>query len=264
MKAKDRSRAVSLPPFRRCAKRCGNIISAVARVSLIAQLLAPEAVIADDTFSAQIDDGVHRYFTQRLSEKASAQGWNGLRFTQKVLALPADLPHRPCPQPLQVETQQQPSSVLGRQRIALTCSVQPDSSITVTAQATVFIKAVVATRVLEREEPITEGMLALQEIPVGKQERTFYSRLDQVAGLSAKRRIRTHQTITQDMLASPWLVRRGERVLMQARHGVIQANTEGEALADGRKDDVIRVKNVTSGKVIEAQVTGIGVVSSTF
>ena len=60
---------------------------------------------------------------------------------------------------------------------------QPDSSITVTAQATVFIKAVVAIQVLEREAPITEGMLTLQEIPVGKQERTFYSRIDQVAGL---------------------------------------------------------------------------------
>ena len=51
---------------------------------------------------------------------------------------------------------------------------------------------------------------------------------------------------------------------MQAQHGAIQANTEGEALADGRKGDVIRVKNVASGKVIDAQVTGIGVVSSTF
>ena len=264
MNKRDRSDAVSFPPLGRCAQRCGNGISAFAAISLIALLLAPEVVNADDAFGAQIDDGVHRYFTQRLGEKASAEDWKGLRFTQKVFALPADLPQRACPQPLQVETEQQPSSVLGRKRITLTCSGHPDSSITVTAQATVFIKAVVATQVLEREEPITVEMLALQEIPVGKQERTFYSRIDQVTGLSAKRRIRAQQALTQDMLASPWLVRRGERLVMQARHNVIQASTQGEALEDGRKGDVIRVKNVTSGKVIEAQVTGIGVVNSTF
>lgn len=264
MNKRDRSDAVSFPPLGRCAQRCGNGISAFAAINLIALLLAPEAVSADDTFSAQIDDGVHRYFTQRLSEKASAEAWNGLRFTQKVFALPADLPQRACPQPLQVETEQQPSSVLGRKRVRLTCVGQPDSSITVTAQATVFIRAVVATQILEREEPITGAMLAVREVSLGKQDQAYFNRINQVEGLSAKRRIRADQALTQEMLTSPWLVRRGERVVMQARHGAIQANTEGEALADGRKGDVIRVKNVTSGKVIEAQVTGIGVVSSTF
>ena len=264
MKLRDRSDAVSLPPVRRRASGCGKVISAFAAVSWVALLLASEAVSADDTFSAQIDDGVHRYFTQRLNEKATAQGWKELRFTQKVLALPADLPHRACPQPLQVETEHPPSSVLGRQRVRLTCAGQPDSSLTVTAQATVFIKAVVASQILEREEPITQEMLTLREVRVSKQDQALFNRIDQVEGLSAKRRIRAHQALTQEMLTSPWLVRRGERVAMQARHGAIQANTEGEALADGRKGDVIRVKNVTSGTVIEAQVTGIGVVSSTY
>ena len=264
MNKRDPSDAVSFPLLGRCAQRCGNAISAFTAISLIALLLRPEAVNADDTFSAQIDDGVHRYFTQRLSEKASVEAWNGLRFTQKVFALPADLPQRACPQPLQIETEQQPSSVLGRKRIRLTCVGQPDSSITVTAQATVFIRAVVATQILEREEPITGAMLAVREVPLGKQDQAYFNRINQVEGLSAKRRIRADQALTQEMLTSPWLVRRGERVVMQARHGAIQANTDGEALADGRKGDVIRVKNVTSGKVIEAQVTGIGVVSSTF
>lgn len=264
MKLRDRSDAVSLPPPRRHVPGCGKVISAFAALNVIALLLAPEIVSAQETFSEQIDDGVHRYFTQRLRVKATDQGWKGLRFTQKVLALPADLPQQACPQPLQVETGQQPSSVLGRQRITLTCSGHPDSSITVTAQATVFIKAVVATQVLEREEPITRGMLTLREVRVSRQDQAYFNWIDQVEGLSARRRIRADQALTQEMLTSPWLVRRGQRVTMQARHGVIQANTEGEALADGRKGDVIRVKNVTSGKVIEAQVTGIGVVSSTF
>ena len=264
MKSRDRTDAVSLPPFRRRTQGCGKAISAFTAACLIALLQVPEAVSADDAFSAQIDEGVHRYFTQRLSEKASAQGWNGLRFTQKVFALPSDLPNHPCPHPLQVEAEQKPSSILGRKRIRLTCVGQPDSSITVTAQATVWIKAVVADQVLEREEPITRQMIALREVPVGKQDSGFFNRIDQVEGLSAKRRIRAHQALRQEMLTSPWLVRRGERVAMQARHGVIQASTEGEALTDGRKGDIIRVKNVTSGKVIEAQVTGIGVVSSTY
>ncbi|MCH4875725.1 flagellar basal body P-ring formation protein FlgA [Pseudomonas sp. TMW22091] len=264
MKSRDRSDAVSLPPFRRLAQRCGTVISAFAVASLIGLLPVPRAMSADDTYRAQIDDGVRRYFTQRLSERAADQGWQGLRFTQKVFALPTDLPGLKCPQPLQVEAEQQPSSVLGRKRVRLTCAGQPASSITVTAQATVFIRAVVATQVLEREEPISEAMLTVREVSLGKQDQAYFNRIDQVEGLSAKRRIRADQALTQEMLTSPWLVRRGQRVTMQARHGAIQANTEGEALTDGRKGDVIRVKNVTSGKIIEAQVTGVGVVSSTY
>ncbi|MNN87558.1 flagellar basal body P-ring biosynthesis protein FlgA [compost metagenome] len=66
------------------------------------------------------------------------------------------------------------------------------------------------------------------------------------------------------MLVSPWLVRRGERVSMVARHGDTQAVTQGEALENGRKGQVIRVKNLASGSIIDAQVTEPGTVTSTF
>lgn len=44
----------------------------------------------------------------------------------------------------------------------------------------------------------------------------------------------------------------------------ISASATGEALANGRAGEVIRVRNLGSQKVIEAQVVEEGVVTSTF
>ena len=45
---------------------------------------------------------------------------------------------------------------------------------------------------------------------------------------------------------------RGERVTVVANHGDIHASTAGEAQQDGRLGMVIRVRNIASGKIIEA------------
>jgi len=53
-------------------------------------------------------------------------------------------------------------------------------------------------------------------------------------------------------------------VKIVASHDGIEASTNGEALADGQPGEVIRVRNVRSGKVIDAKVVEEGVVTSTF
>ena len=107
-------------------------------------------------------------------------------------------------------------------------------------------------------------MLGYQEVPVTRQSTGLFNKVDEVVGLSAKRRTRSQQVLTRDMLVAPWLVRRGERVTVLANHGDIHASTQGEAQQDGRLGMVIRVKNTASGKIIEAKVIGSGKVSSTF
>ena len=133
-----------------------------------------------------------------------------------------------------------------------------------TSQATVYIQAVAAAQIIERGQLITRAMLGLREVPVTRQSSGLFNTVDEVVGLSAKRRTRSQQVLSRDMLVAPWLVRRGERVTVVANHGDIYASTPGEAQQDGRLGMVIRVRNTASGKIIEAKVIGSGKVSSTF
>jgi flagella basal body P-ring formation protein FlgA len=264
MKSKVLETAVPLPLFSRLTRRWGSAVSPSGRFSVLLLALACTGAMAQEPLDRQIDQTVHDYFTGQLADKTVTEGWQGARFTQKIFALPEHSPAGPCSQPLQVQGTEPPWPGYGRLRLTLACPDQPQWSVQVTAQATVFTRAVVAAEVLERGQLISPAMLAYQEVALSRQSRGLFSHIEEVAGLSAKRRTRSQQMLTRDMLVSPWLVRRGERVTVTANHGDIRASTEGEALQDGRKGTVIRVRNAASGKVIEAKVTAAGAVSSTF
>jgi len=104
----------------------------------------------------------------------------------------------------------------------------------------------------------------LQEVNIGKAPRGFYNSLDEVLGQGAKRRVRAGQLIAPNLLTAPLLIRRGQQVTIVASQDGISASATGEALTNGREGEVIRVRNLGSQKVIEAQVVEEGVVTSTF
>jgi flagella basal body P-ring formation protein FlgA len=219
--------------------------------------------VADTNLAAQIEDAVRQHLSQRLAQQAVRENWQGLRFTLRTVTLPTDLPLQACPHIPQIINTDGNASGLLRQRLTVRCDGLPGWPLNVTAQANVFAEALVATQTLERGQVLTAAMLERQEVNLGKQRRGVIADLDQVVGLSTKRRIRPQQVLNNDLLISPWLVRRGEKVVMHAESGEIHAAIEAVALEDGRLGMRVRVKNPSSGKIIDTQVTGPGEVSST-
>lgn len=252
--------ALGLPPS---ATTGGRQISAIlALASLVLSGMSCVAV-ADINLAAQVEGAVRQHLSQRIAQQAVRENWQGLRFTLKTVTLPADLPLQNCPHLPQIINTDGNTSALLRQRLTVRCEGLPGWPLTVIAQANVFAEALVATQTLERGQVLTAAMLERQEVNLGKQPRGVIADPAQVIGLSTKRRIRPHQVLNNDLLISPWLVRRGNKVVMHAQSGEIHATTEAVALEDGRLGMRVRVKNPRSGKIIEAQVTGPGEVSST-
>lgn len=64
--------------------------------------------------------------------------------------------------------------------------------------------------------------------------------------------------VTNRMIESPKLVKRGDPVVIVAGNGDVEITATGEALMDGQVNMVIRVKNLDSQKVIAARVTEKG------
>jgi flagella basal body P-ring formation protein FlgA len=108
-----------------------------------------------------------------------------------------------------------------------------------------------------------------QDLTVVK-ERLFDSGKDllmnkrDAAGKRAIRSIDAGQLVDRKMLEAPPLVKKGERVRIEASGGQIRVTALGRVLQDGRVGEQVKVMNLMSGKEIHATVTGAGAVAVTF
>lgn len=239
----------------------GKAPSAWWLVTFLLMGVMPQAQ-ADAT--TQVQQAVENHLRLMLEQQATRQGWQGmqLRYDISVPASAANLPR--CSEALQVRATGEAPSAMERQNLQLRCVDTPGWSTSATGQAHVFLPAVHAEGIIDRGQTLTANDLKLQRINVAKARRGYYNQIEEVVGLAAKRRIRAGQTITPALLEQAMAVKRGQPVKIVASNEGIEASTSGEALADGQPGDVIRVRNVGSGKVIDAKVLEDGVVTSTF
>lgn len=230
----------------------------------VAGLWLGSGVVAAQTASQQIDRAVENYLGQVFKQQAAQEGWRGLRFTHNTTTLNSSEDLSPCAGALQVTPAGRTGLTATRQRLDVSCPGDTGWEMPVSSQIAVFLPVVVSSEVIDRGATITPAQLTLQEQEISKLTRGFYHRVDQVTEQGAKRRMRAGQVITPSLLTLPTLVRRGQKVTMVATQDGISASAPGEAMEPGQQGSIIKVKNLRSGKVVEALVLENGSVTSTF
>lgn len=216
----------------------------------------------EQSVEQQIDQAIAQHVQTMMSQHAKEQRWKGMRLTLENTPLTRLQQIAPCPGNINVSG----GSVtkLARQQLTLACSGTKGWPIKVSTDMKIFLPVVISTGVINRGENITAKQLKREETDITRNHRGFYHRIDKVTGMSAKRRIRPNQILSPDLLAQPQLIKRGETIKIIANRDGISASMPGEALEKGGEGEVIRVKNLSSGKTIEAKVVEMGVVTSTF
>lgn len=229
---------------------------------ICAGLIAESA--AAQTAAQQIDKAAHNYLQHMMNTQAQANGWKGMRVVVENTPIGSTNSIAPCP--AQIKVSGGNTGRLSRQQLTLECAGQTLKGwpVKVSSDMQVFLPVIVSSAVINRGETISAAQLQLQETEISRAKRGFYHRLDQVAGMGAKRRIRPNQILSPDLIDQPQLIKRGDKLKITANRDGITASMPGEALENGSKDEVIRVKNLSSGKTIEAKVLATGVVTSTF
>ncbi len=238
----------------------------------------------EQSVEQQIDQAIHQYIQTMMNQHAKENGWQGMRLAITNTPLTRTQLLAPCPAAITVSGGS--ATKLARQQLILECkgntskgstlkgstlkaSAIKDSTaanwqIKVSSELQVFLPVVMSKTVINRGDTIQRNQLQLQENEITRSPRGFYHRLDQVTNMGAKRRIRANQILSPDLIDQPQLIKRGEKIKIIANRDGISASMPGEALEKGSEGEVIRVKNLSSGKTIEAKVVGAGVVSSTF
>ena len=217
---------------------------------------------ASANLQQQIEEATAAHLQEVVGKEAKAHGWKGWRLDLATRLPSSAAKKAPCSGKVSVSGGS--FAHKGRQELSAKCHSNPNWTIPIRTEMKVYLPVVTSKTVINRGDTINRSQIQLQENEITRNLRGFYHRLDQVAGMGAARRIRVNQILSPDLIDQPQLIKRGDKIKITAQRDGISASMPGEALEKGSKGDVIRVKNLSSGKTIEAKVVEAGVVTSTF
>ncbi len=152
------------------------------------------------------------------------------------------------------------SRTAGNTSIGVRCHGRKPWTVYVPVQIRRFATAVVAARPIPRGQMITRSDLLRQRIDVTSLPATYASEPAQLINMVAKRSIPAGHTIALNAVTRPLLVRRGESVVIISGNDHFEVKMKGIALGNGTAGERIRVKNMSSKRIIYAEVREPGVV----
>ncbi|MCU7940328.1 MAG: flagellar basal body P-ring formation protein FlgA [gamma proteobacterium symbiont of Bathyaustriella thionipta] len=148
--------------------------------------------------------------------------------------------------------------------IGVRCFDTPRWSIYIPVKAKLTRKMLVSQSTITRGEVITADNIKVIEREINNQNYNHFSDIANVAGKEARRTIRPDRVINSTMLQKALMVHKKETVLIYAKNQKLQISMKGTALKNGYYNQMIKVRNNSSKKIIDAVVIDRGVVAVNF
>lgn len=195
-------------------------------------------------------------FLASHSKELARQYGDSARLEYKINQLDSRLSMQDCPQPLVAELKS--NRPLGRITLKISCQQSSRWSLYVSAEINLYRPVVSAVMPVAKGTVLNASQLHLQELDISKLTGSYFTAIDQVVGMQARRSLTTERPITAEQLEQAIVIRRGDAVLMSANTGSLMVKIPGIALADGHKGQQISVKNSQSKRVVQARVVASG------
>lgn len=213
--------------------------------------------------AADYADLIRQSATAEVKNYAKRRGWVNYHY-EVTPGLPASQDQMPpCTGQVVARRASRQSQIWGRVPYVLSCS-SPEWELRAHASVSLVVPVVVAKRNISRGERLDRSVMKLEKRDLARVYRDFVTDIRLLAGQRARRSVRAGQVISLSHAVAPLLVKRGDQVVIRAEGEGIYASTSGEALQDGSRGETIRVRNLSSGKVITAWVVEKGVVETRF
>ncbi|VAW63981.1 Flagellar basal-body P-ring formation protein FlgA [hydrothermal vent metagenome] len=121
--------------------------------------------------------------------------------------------------------------------------------------------------VIKTAQPLTRGHILQKsdliegEENLGQLKYGFFTETQNLLGKQLTRRLPQNKIIKANYIKSPTLIKRGELVSIIAENSGYSVKMTGTAMMNGARGERIRVKNLSSKRIIEGIVKASGVVS---
>jgi flagella basal body P-ring formation protein FlgA len=154
----------------------------------------------------------------------------------------------------------------GRREFDVTLSINGAVMRTVraTADISALVEVAVATRLIKINETIQADDVTIARTLLTVTPGQYAGTLDEVIGKRAARPLAPRAPISLATLAEPYLVRKGDRVTIEAKRKGLLIQTIGIMKAVGQIGQTVTVTNQDSGKDLRAKVVGPGLVRVEF
>lgn len=184
----------------------------------------------------------------------------GARMTAEAAPLDSRLQLADCAAPLDASL---PGNrrLTARVSVTVRCPVPGGWTVRVPVSVKMFTNVLVTSRPLARGDGIGAADVHGEERDVAGLAYGYVAGLDQVEGRSLARPLSAGTVLTPGMLAGRQAVRTGDAVSMEASIEGVTIHAEGVALGAGDTGSRIKVRNASSGKVLDAVVSGPGTVA---
>ena len=131
-------------------------------------------------------------------------------------------------------------------------------TVRVPLQMQLFRQVLVTTRPLLRGDGLHAADLRAEDRDITRLGYGYVDNMDQLAGRTLARSLPAGSVLTPSALGGRLTVRAGDHVQLVARLGGIEVRAAGVALGSGDDGARLRVRNSSSGRVIDAMVSAPG------
>ena len=135
---------------------------------------------------------------------------------------------------------------------------------TIKARLEVSMGVVVSAKSLPRNIRIDRNDVKLIKRWFNRTPSNIISSLDDVVGMKLRTSVKSNTQIKKNMVRSIPMVKRGKPVKIIFNNGLMSITTIGQSQQDGMHGDLVKVKNVSSRKMIYARVMGNSLVRMEF
>ena len=182
---------------------------------------------------------------------------SGLSEPEVELTVVSARPAPPCAAPVEIEALD--TRQYARMRFVARCPDPKGWRHDFVVRARVSAQVAVTAMPLKAGEVLTDEHITLERRDVTLIGDAIGAP-EAVVGQTSRRSLRAGEVLRSSQLTSPTMVKRGDQVLMVARHEGIEVSMAGEALDAGARGSVVRVRNAASGQVVRMRVAGAGTV----
>ena len=144
----------------------------------------------------------------------------------------------------------------GTQRIRIECSAPVRWALYARGTIDVYVPVLVSRRTLARGETVTANDFEFREKNLSVLRRGYLLDNNLPDNQQLARRLSAGDVLTPQMLQPAHLIQRGDRITINASNDSFTISMPGEALEDGVLDQLIRVRNLSSGKTVRGIVSG--------
>lgn len=126
------------------------------------------------------------------------------------------------------------------------------------------VDVVVPNRVLKADEIIEGDDLTMARVVTYDLKHSFLTDPEMVQGKSAARPLQPNIPLRQSFLKAPILVKKGDRVMIEAKRGGLSIQTSGITKGSGQVGQTVMVANLESGRELRAKIIAPGLVQVDF